>query len=312
MRWLTRWSSHADCSLATLALLARVDLEQLLAGTRHAHRLPPSSAASTRQQLFEEHIRAEGHAPTLSLLREVIGLRGDNPRIVSLRNTPSATSQTRSLHADRTLMVLHHVVNGHPNAPSLADGGVLRVDLRGVPAKVVSDALLANVEGRLHVVEISTPETTDSVASRQVRSTALERAATYITLLREAVQRLDGAPTAVSSDAVIISPGDGGRPHASKVDVTRRLARFRAVREAMPSVDDRLAHLPARLSFTPVADLRAYEGKRIEALRQMADEVGIAYTPACVSTCGNALFCRTLAHSPSGAQKPRACTATSG
>src|SRR5262249_22318418 len=49
------------------------------------------------------------------------------------------------------------------------------------------------------------------------------------------------------------------------------------------------------LTFAAVADLKADEERRVDALHDMAETVGTVYSPTCLSTCGNALFCRERA-----------------
>jgi hypothetical protein len=44
-----------------------------------------------------------------------------------------------------------------------------------------------------------------------------------------------------------------------------------------------------------VAERKAEESRRIDALHNLADQVGTAYAPSCLTTCGNARFCRQRA-----------------
>jgi hypothetical protein len=67
------------------------------------------------------------------------------------------------------------------------------------------------------------------------------------------------------------------------------------VLQSVPRVEDVIASVPADLSFGPVADTAREDARRIDALHDLADRVGTAYTPNCLASCGNAKFCRERA-----------------
>jgi hypothetical protein len=64
---------------------------------------------------------------------------------------------------------------------------------------------------------------------------------------------------------------------------------------AVPNAADVATATPADVSFGPVADAKADEQSRLDTLHDIADRVGTAYTPGCLTTCGNARFCRARA-----------------
>ena len=78
----------------------------------------------------------------------------------------------------------------------------------------------------------------------------------------------------------------------SNMDVSSRIARNQRLLAKVPNVRDIAAEVPPSLSFGSVGNKTASASSRIDALHDIADRVGTNYAPSCLSTCGNALFCR--------------------
>src|SRR5262249_47168685 len=126
---------------------------------------------------------------------------------------------------------------------------------------------------------------------------ALDQVAFYILLLREAILRLGGDPEQLVSDrALLITPRNVGlSPVLSEQAVAPRLLRAPRLLDTTPRAAAPAASAPAGLSFGPVANTDAEEPRRLDVLHDLADRVGTAYGPSCLSTCGNARFCRERA-----------------
>jgi hypothetical protein len=118
----------------------------------------------------------------------------------------------------------------------------------------------------------------------------------YILFTKQLVDGLGADPDLVSSDALIITPKNVSlTPTLSVKDVSSRVARSQRLLARVPDVRDIAAEIPSTISFGPIADGAASEASRIDALHELADRVGTTYSPACLSTCGNAIFCRERA-----------------
>ena len=61
---------------------------------------------------------------------------------------------------------------------------------------------------------------------------------------------------------------------------------------SVPKASDIADSLPSNLNFRTVADTNVDTNQRLDALHDIADRVGTAYNDSCLSTCGNAIFCR--------------------
>jgi hypothetical protein len=100
----------------------------------------------------------------------------------------------------------------------------------------------------------------------------------------------------VSDRVILITPRNVGlTPTLSEQRVTARLLRMQRVFAAVPDVAEVAAATPSGLTFGPVADRGAEEAARLDALHDIADRVGTNYRPSCLTTCGNARFCRARA-----------------
>jgi hypothetical protein len=87
----------------------------------------------------------------------------------------------------------------------------------------------------------------------------------------------------------------GLTPALSEQRVEARVRRAARLLATIPPAADVAASAPSRLSFGPVADTNADERRRLDVLHDLADRVGTAYQPSCLSSCGNARFCRDRA-----------------
>src|SRR5262249_25229390 len=126
---------------------------------------------------------------------------------------------------------------------------------------------------------------------------ALDKVAFYLLLLRAVILRLGGDPERLVSDrALLVTPKNVGlSPVLSEQHVTARIVRAQRLLDNIPHAADVAASVPAGLSFGPVADQTMEEARRLDARRDLAARVGPCYPPNCLSTCGNARFCRERA-----------------
>src|SRR5690606_2523874 len=87
----------------------------------------------------------------------------------------------------------------------------------------------------------------------------------------------------------------GLTPTLTVKEVGPRVRRARKVLDSIPHVKDVVDGLPSGVSFAGAADPDAEEARRLDAMAEIADKVGTAYKPSCLSNCGNARFCRERA-----------------
>ncbi len=298
VRVLAAFAQNTDCPLATLGFAAGVDFDRLLVGTRFRAPFGQSPFAIQRGLAFEKMLRDNDYDLTLGLLRGPLGLPPAGTRVVNLREGFPSGPGRMPARVKATSDLVREIVRGNPSAARLIDGAVLVGNIGGVPAYFEADALAARAaDGQLHVAEVkSFPKVDDRVDPDQLGS-ALDQSAVYVLLTCDMVASLGGDPVKVVSDrAMLITPRNVGlTPTLSEQRVTARVTRMRRVLAAIPSAGDVAAATPADITFGPVADRGAEEQSRLDRLHDIADRVGTTYTPGCLSTCGNARFCRDRA-----------------
>jgi hypothetical protein len=281
-----------------LGFAAGVNFDQLLAGTRFRPQFAQSPFAIQRGLAFEQLLRENGHAAALNLLRPLLNLPPNAGKVVNLRQGFPSGLGKMAARAKATRDLLRHILAGDPAAPHLIDGAVLTGSVGGQDAFFEADALAARaVNNLLRVAEVKSFPRVDDRLDPDQFGTALDQIAVYVLLLREVVESLGGDPMRLVSDrGLLITPRNVGfTPTLSEASVASRIVRIRRVFAAVPSAADVAAAAPSGLSFASVADRTADENKRLDALHTIADTVGTTYTPSCLSTCGNARFCRERA-----------------
>jgi hypothetical protein len=296
VRVLANYANHTGCKLAALGFAAGVSFDRLLAGTRFQVQFGQSPFAIGRGLAFEKLLRADGHAAALALLRPVLGLP-PVVRVVNLREGYPAGPDRMPLRARDSATLIGRIVRGDPLAPHLIDGAVLSATIGGLTAYFEADALAARAGDAMRVAEVKSFPKVDDRVDPEKLGAALDQVAVYILLAREEVVRLGGDHQRLVSDkALLITPKNVDlTPTLSEQRVEARIRRVGKLLHAIPSAADVAASAPAGLSFGPIADASANEGRRLKSLHVLADRVGTAYEPSCLSTCGNARFCRARA-----------------
>jgi hypothetical protein len=297
VRALAAFAPHTDCRLATLGFAAGVDFDTLLRGTPFEAPFGQSPFAFARGLAFERRLRADGYAATLDLLRGRLALPATGARVANLREGFPSGPQRMPLRACATPDLLRAILRGAPDAPHLIDGAVLTATVAGQLAYFEADALAACVGGVIQAAEVKSFPKVDDRVDPDKLGDALDQVAFYILLARAAVRGLGGDPERLVSDrALLITPRNVGMtPTLSEKCVDARIRRAHTLLEAIPPAAEVAAAVPAGVSFGPVADTAADTRHRLDVLHDLADRVGTAYEPGCLSTCGNGRFCRARA-----------------
>jgi hypothetical protein len=294
---LANYAQHTDCSLATLGFTAGVDFDRLLAGTSFKSTFGQSPFAIARGVAFEKQLRSNDYAATRGLFRSLPGFQDVDGAIMNLRQGYPKDRSRMSSRAAETLRLLGQMVRRERGAPHLIDGAVLSAVIGGRTAYFEADALAAWSGAVIYAAEVKSFPKVDERVDPDKLGAALDQVAIYILLAREAVERLGGDPERLVSDsALLITPKNlGMTPTLSQQRVAGRIERNRRLLTAIPDPAEVMASLPGGVSFGPVADVGAEEQRRLQVLNDISDRVGTAYKPTCLSTCGNARFCRERA-----------------
>jgi hypothetical protein len=200
------------------------------------------------------------------------------------------------LRGEETRRLIRQLISNDRSAPNLIDGAVLQATIGGIPARFEADALAARFGGPIHAGEVKSFPVVDGRADPDKLASALDQVAIYIHLAKRLVDELGGDAESVSSTALLITPMNVGlTPTISLKVVSNRIQRVERILASVPDVPTLALGLRETITFRVVADRNAEAGRRTDALHNLADTVGTVYTPACLSTCGNAAFCRERA-----------------
>jgi hypothetical protein len=297
VRTLAAFAQHTDCRLASAAFAARVDLDRLLVGTRLAAPFGQSPFALSRGHAFEDLLRKNDYAAFIALLRGLPGFPAGAVHAVNLRVGFPKGLDLMERRARATADLLRKIVRKQAGAPDLIDGAVLTATVGGRPAYFEADAAAALARSVLRVAEVKSFPKVDERVDPAKLGAALDQAAIYILLVRALIAELGGNPERlVPERALLVTPRNVGlTPTLSEQNVGPRVRRAGQMLAAVPSAADVAATVPAGLSFGLVADTSLPERRRLDVLHVLADRIGTAYQPACLSNCGNARFCRQRA-----------------
>jgi hypothetical protein len=217
-------------------------------------------------------------------------------KIADLRRIYPKNRNGMKLRADHTRSLVRQMMMGLATAPNLIDGAVLKANIGGLPAWFEADALAARFGGAIHVGEVKSFPVVDGQADPNKLSSALDQVALYILFAKQLITDLRGDPDLISEDALVITPKNIGLiPTLSLQNVTGRVARAEKLLSSVKDVREIAATALSTVNFGAAADRTRNPAARIDALRVIADTVGTAYGPKCLSTCGNAMFCRERA-----------------
>jgi len=323
VRTLAAFGQNPGCGLATLAFTAEVDLDSYLQGTPMSAPFGQSPFAITRGLTFEANVKANDYAPLRALLEEHL----DFPKAAktkNLRELHEKNSAGMATRADETRSIVEAHVKKKASAPNLIDGGVLSAEILGQRWYFEADAIAARTSEQLRVGEMKSFPVVDGRTEPDKLGSALDQAATYILLLEEMVAACGGDPTTlVSREAMIITPRNMAlSPMLSLQSVRSRIERSRRLLASAPRALDVLDTLSATRTFDPrtkaereqaatsgspsaqaKADAAAWQAvpakRRLAQLDILREDVGNAYAPGCLSSCGLARYCRAHAQATS-------------
>ncbi len=293
VRVLAAYSGHTDCSLATLAFGASVDMDKLLVGTPFQVQFGQSPFAIRRGEQFERSMRADGYSKTLELLRTKMHFGVADARIINLRDGYERNHRGMRLRANVTRGLIEKIVARAADAPNLMDGAVLTATIAGQQAFFEADAIAVKFDSPIHAGEVKSFPVVDGRPDPDKLGAALDQVAVYILLTQELVDRAGGDPDdAVSMMAMLIAPRNVGlSPTLETQDVTGRVHRVRGLLRSTVPMAELAAGLPAGV-FGQIADTGADPAARLDLLDSLAEQVGTKPKSSCLSTCGAARYCR--------------------
>jgi hypothetical protein len=296
---LSKWSTNLQCGTAAAAFAARVDLDRLLVGTDYQVEFEQSPFMRSRGQMVEAKVRENGYAELIPILRETLGFSTTEVSARNLKQGYPPNDRGLLLRATETRHIISEILRGDLTAPNILEGAVLEAHLGPYTARFEADAIGARLGPVLHGLEVKSWPVVDGRADDPGKAAeALRQLGFYLFLLRLLVDDLGTDPDIVSSTGLLVTPRNVGlTPLVGSVrDLDREIAIAQATVDRLPDVRD-YAHVPASEGFGPVSaggGLGVQE--RLDRLDALTDTFGTHYQTSCLTSCGNAKFCRAKLH----------------
>lgn len=297
VRRLAAFADVHSCPTAAVAFAARIDTNQLLAGTRLEMPFGRSPFAIGRGVAFEALLRRHGHAELRRVLTDGLGVDFSLAAIENLREGYPPNTTGLKLRTSVTRNRMKEILTA-PSQPVVLDGAVLSAEVGELQAFFEADEMAIGVGGQILVGENkSWPVVDGRPTDEEALGGALDQAATYILLGRRALEGVGIDPALLSGEAVLITPRNTGlAPVLHRQGVESRVHRVERLLQAVPNVTDVALSVPSSVTFDRVADTALPEEERLDAVVEVTDRLGRVYEPSsCLSSCGLAKACRQCA-----------------
>jgi hypothetical protein len=294
VRRLAAFANVHACPTAAVAFAARVDTNKVLAGTSLEMPFGQSPFAIGRGVAFEALLRRHGHAELRRVLTEGLGTDFSLAAIENLREGFQPNRVGLAMRATVTSSRMAEIAQA-PQEPVVLDGAVLRADIGGLPGFFEADEMAIGVGGQIIVGENkSWPVVDGRPTDEDALGAALDQAATYVLMGRRTLEQSGVDPACMSDEVVLVTPRNTGlAPALHRQDVASRIRRIERLLGAVPDVKETAVSTPPSVTFDAIADTTLPEPQRIEAFREVTDELGRVYVPAsCLTSCGFAWACR--------------------
>ncbi|MEV4813313.1 hypothetical protein [Micromonospora avicenniae] len=290
-RAIAALTGNPGCHRRTLLDAAGINKRDLAAAIGFPMPADQSQFAITRGNSFEAHVKANGCAQLLTLLREILGFTLPEVSYDDLNSVGGNDSfPVRHRH---TTQLLTRAAASNDEAGTLFDGPVLELEVAGYRVHLEPDLIAFRVNGKFHVVEIKSFAMVDGQAPESSLAAAEVQAAVYVHALRELLRSRGLDEGLVSSHAILVCPKDfTNRPVAVKIDVTNQVAAVRRQLTRMRGLDSIVAQVPRGATLDRWRDQDQLDLRPAAELKRTLREVQAHYVPQCLSACELAKFCR--------------------
>jgi hypothetical protein len=297
VRRLAAFANVHSCRTAAVAFATGIDTNRALSGMKDAMPFGQSRFAIGRGAAFEALLRRGDHTALRRVLTEGLGIDFSEAVIDDLRRGFPRNRTGMAPRAEATLRRMAEIVSA-PDGQIVLDGAVLKAEVGGQPAYFEADEMAIGSEGRILVGENkSWPIVDGRPTDEDALGAALDQAATYILLGRRTLEQAGEDPSALSDEAVLITPRNTGlTPVLHKQSVKARIGRVERLLDAVPDVAELASSVPSTVTFDRVSDKQLSPEVRTDAFTEVAHMLGTVYRPgSCLASCGFARLCRKRA-----------------
>lgn len=290
-RTISALSSNPGCARRAVMDAAGVDKQRIATHAGFPGRFGQSQFAITRGNAFEAQVKANGCAELLRLLREQLDLSIEEVAYADL-NEVGGNDSLAVRHA-RARHLLGEAAAAGPDARTLFDHPLLRVDIGGRAAYLEPDLVVFQLSGRFHVIEVKSFAIIDGRADGGKVAGAVTQAAVYVLALRQLLGELGYGPERVCDEIVLVCPENfSNRPTAVLVDVRKQLTVLNRQRSRLERVDKLLADMPPDLTFDLAVDGGGVPQRPAGEIVDALGRIPARYAPECLDNCEMAYFCR--------------------
>jgi hypothetical protein len=289
-RTIAALTRNPGCARRAVMDAAGVDKDKTAAATGHPASIGKlSPLAVARGQGFEARVKSQGGAELLRLLRENLGLPIPQAHYLDLSDDDPALGG-RYL---RSRSALAASADSGPDAGTLFDHPMLRLQIAGVWVYLEPDMVAFRLDDRFYIIEIKSFAIVDGVADPGDVTRAAIQSSVYVLALRNLLADAGHDPNLVADQVILVCPKDfSNQPTAHFVDVRKQLTVLRRQLTRMADIDRLLDALPDDVTFDLAPDVHGLPTRSAADLARALRSVEARYAPECLSACELALFCR--------------------
>ncbi len=290
-RTVAALTSNPGCARRAVMDAAGIDKQRIAAYLGFPAPFGQSQFAIGRGVAFEAQVKANGCAELLRLLREHLHLPIAEASYANLEDVGGDTSL--GIRHARTRTLLSLAIGSGPDAGTMFDHPLLRLEVAGRPVYLEPDLLTFQLNGRFHVVEIKSFAVIDGQADGEKVAAAVIQSAVYVLALRDLLAEFGVGPEAVADEVMLVCPENfSNQPTAALLDVRKQLTVLRRQLARLTSISALLDALPGDLTFDLEPDASGVARRAPVALAAAVRTVDARYAPECLAACEMCYFCR--------------------
>lgn len=290
-RTIAALTSNPGCARRSVLDAASIDKNALAEHLGYPAGFGLSSFAITRGNAFEAHVKANGCAELLRLLRERLELPLPEVSYDDLNDV--AGRETVEARYLRSRQLLAQAARSDEDSGTLFDHPLLRMCIAGRDVYLEPDLVAFRLMGRFHVVEVKSFPVIDGRADPGKVASAATQSAVYVLALRQLLDEFGFDPGLVSHEVFLVCPENfSNRPTASLVDVRKQLTVVQRQLARLDSVDVVVSTLPAGFTLDLWKDDDGKATRPVHELGAALQQIEARYAPECLDTCDLARFCR--------------------
>jgi hypothetical protein len=292
-RTVAALTANPGCARRSLMDAAGVDKGDVAAHVGFPQRSGASQSpfALARGAIFEARVKAQGAADLIRLLRDRVGLALAEVSYSDLESVGGNIE--REVRYKRTRAVLLRAARHPDEAGTLYDHPLLKLRVGSRLAYLEPDVVAFQVRGKFHVIEIKSFAVIDGQADAESVAAAALQSAAYILALQDLLTAESLPASAVSTDAILVTPKDfSNQATATFIDVRKQVSILRRQLARMTRIDVLVGELPEELTFNLAPEPDGSFSRPRNELAAALESVPARYQPRCLRTCEMAGFCR--------------------